>query len=362
MLSSAESVRQVVEEIAAWLVVTPNPGEAVVRQVIVLRLLYVCGFDIWNPRTVIPEETDRAGFRPDLRVLAGENEFVLELKGMNVGLHEKDYTQVASYAGLKGIRWAMLTDGRVWVVVDEHLKGPYLEQEVLKVELNQNAISSFVDDITLLLSEARWRAGKFEESVRLITAQQKQRQNVARVLKERRPTVEGVQKEFGIDTFENAAAAAVKMGLITEAEQSILLGVDVKAYVKSKEPTTKLKKNSVQQKNAEEPSILFTYQTAGVKAQALYYPQTGVWLIKSGSTAVGEIKAYAMGVLNRRQQLLEQGVLETTRSEHLRFVKDVEYSSPSSAAGDVSGASKNGWDVWIDELGRPAQFHRPQRS
>lgn len=68
-----EHVAQVVQNIQRWLPLHPNPGEAVVRQTIVLPLLQAAGFDIWNPAEVIPEETDKGGFRPDLLVVAGEH-------------------------------------------------------------------------------------------------------------------------------------------------------------------------------------------------------------------------------------------------------------------------------------------------
>ncbi|WP_161882988.1 hypothetical protein [Deinococcus alpinitundrae] len=67
-----EHVTQVVKVIQQWLSSQPSPGEAVVRQAIVLPILQAAGFDIWNPAQVIPEETDKGGFRPDVRVVAGE--------------------------------------------------------------------------------------------------------------------------------------------------------------------------------------------------------------------------------------------------------------------------------------------------
>ncbi|GGQ98089.1 hypothetical protein GCM10008957_07980 [Deinococcus ruber] len=356
-------------EIAGWLTTTPNPGEAVVRQAIALRLLQACGFDIWNPQTVIPEETDKAGFRPDLRMVAGEHGFVLELKGMNVGIHEKDYSQVASYAGLRGIRWAMLTDGRVWVVLDEHLKGPYLKREVLKLELNRQDAAPFAEDITLLLDEQRWRSGTFEESLTQILARQQRRQDVAQVLKESRPVVEKVQREYGIGTFENAVAASLKMGLITAAGRDSLLGIGTNPDQHVENTNLKHEKtpqiNQIRtdtRKAIKKVPVVFSYRVEEATAQAFYSPETGRWIVTSGSTVVSEVKSYARGVAKSRSNLLAAGKLERLDDGRLRFTQDVEYLSPSAAAGDISGGAKNGWDVWKDEHGRSAQYHRPQQS
>ena len=362
MLSSTESMQQAVRDIARWLVLTPNPGEAIVRQAIVLRLLQAAGFDIWNPAEVIPEETDKAGFRPDLRLVAGKHQVVLELKGMNVGLHDKDYQQVAAYAGSKGIRWALLSDGRAWVVIDEHLPGPYTERAVLKLELNQNDPDEFVSDISELLKAKNLREGLFEGSVGKIMYSQKERRDIAFIHKEKRPIVQAAQVEFGIDSFEKAAAASAKMGLITEAERDVLIGIINANTVKKQELKVASRPLIKEKVVTEKENIEFSYQIGDVVARAIFIVDTGIWRIKAGSLAVEDVRPYAAGVKKRRVQLLEDGSLEKLDDGRLRYLVDVDYSSPSSAADDISGASKNGWAIWVDDLGRPAQFHRPKKQ
>ena len=53
----------------------------------------------------------------------------------------------------------------------------------------------------------------------------------------------------------------------------------------------------------------------------------------------------------RRQRLLEEGVLVYVEGK-LVFAADHLFDSPSGAAGVVSGAPMNGWDVWRDDAGR----------
>ena len=363
MLSSTESVQQVVKDIARWLVLNPNPGEAIVRQAIVLRLLQATGFDIWNPTEVIPEETDKAGFRPDLRVMIGSHQLVFELKGMNVGLHDKDYQQVAAYAGSKGIRWALLSDGRAWVVIDEHLPGPYTERAILKIELNQSDIDEFASDISDLLDAHNLRDGLFERSVNRIIVSQKERRNVALIHKEKRPVVLAIQEEFGISSFKKAAAAAVKMGSITESERDVLINTVIKIITNSEKLKKVEKEKSVGVKKlTQKVDIEFKYQINDVIARAVFIVDTGIWRTRAGSLASADVKPYATGVEKRRVQLIEDGGIKKLDDGRLEYLIDVDYSSPSSAAGDISGASQNGWDVWIDDLGRPAQFHRPKKQ
>ena len=89
------------------------------RQCIVLRLLLAAGFDIWNPDEVRPEETNVTGNRADFLVRRGQGTFALELKGMGATLQARDYQQALNYAVSVGTRWAIVTNGRVWLVLDE---------------------------------------------------------------------------------------------------------------------------------------------------------------------------------------------------------------------------------------------------
>ena len=143
---------------------------------------------------------------------------------MNVGLHDKDCQQVAAYAGSKGIRWALLSGGRAWVVIDEHSPGPSTERAILNLELNQSGPDEFAADLSEVLNPSHLREGLVEDAVLRITASQQERRDVSLIQKEKRPVVQAIQEEFRIGTFGKAAAAAAKMGTITEAERDGLTG------------------------------------------------------------------------------------------------------------------------------------------
>ncbi|SEJ81707.1 hypothetical protein SAMN04488058_12039 [Deinococcus reticulitermitis] len=332
-------VQGAVQAIQRWL--DEPPGEAFVRQCIVLRLLQAAGFDIWNPDEVHPEETNVTGNRADFLIRRGRGRFALELKGMGTSLQARDYQQALNYAVSVGTRWAIVTNGRVWLVLDERRDGDWEAKIALRVEMGQEG-DTFASDLAALLDPAVWERDHFAQAVEGVQQRQQQRKDEARIRRDKKPIVEEIRQFYGISTFELAADAASKMGRITEAERDVLLG----------------KGASAPQPDPPE-AITFSYAPAGARATALFFPSLSLWIVKAGSTARREVKAYAAAIGRRREKLLQAGIL-VDDGRVLTYQRDVEYRTPSAAAGDVAGGSKNGWDVWHDTLGRPAQHHRSE--
>ena len=312
------------------------------RQCIVLRLLLAAGFDIWNPQEIVPEETNAGGRRSDFLVRRGQGRFALEIKGMGVTLGNREYEQAVTYSVHEGSRWAVVTNGRKWVVLDEHLPGRYEQRAALTLEMGHDT-EHFASDLYAVLSAEVWERDALEGAVAQVRARQQRRTDEAKIRREKTRVVEATQKEFEIATFGKAADAASKMGRITEAERDVLLGLGEGVP-------------SVPQGDIE-----FTYAVGEARATAIYRPGDGSWTVKRGSTVCREVKEYAAEIKKRREKLLAEGVLLDEGSLP-SYTRDARYSSPSSAAGDVSGGSRNGWDVWIDTLGRPAQHHRPTKQ
>ncbi|MDO4262864.1 MAG: DUF4357 domain-containing protein [Deinococcus sp.] len=336
---SLADVEQALSSIQTWL--DDPPGEAVVRQCIVLRLLQAAGFDIWNPLEVVPEETNVTGHRADFLIRRGQGKFALEIKGMGVTVGPREYQQAATYAVNEGSRWAIVTNGRVWVVIDEHLPGKWEDRVALKVEMGQG--DSFAADFFGLLDAEIWAQDTFAGAIQTVRQRQQQRRDEARIRREKRPVVEQTQAEFEIATFEKAAEAAVKMGRLTEAERDVLVGREEQSL------------GSVH----STPNVKLYYSAYGGQAAALLDPGTGRCTVLAGSQAVSEVKEYAEGIRRERDQLIESGIL-CQEGEFLVFQHDHDCKTPSRAAGIVSGGSKNGWDVWKDAEGRPAQHYRPK--
>jgi hypothetical protein len=79
------------------------------------------------------------------------------------------------------------------------------------------------------------------------------------------------------------------------------------------------------------------------------------FVVLAGSQAVAEprpsAEQYWPTLLVLRQQLLTEGEI-VPQDGHLRFTRDVEFSSPSQAASIVHGGNMNGLNAWKDRNGR----------
>ncbi|GGL96095.1 hypothetical protein GCM10010841_00680 [Deinococcus aerophilus] len=358
-------MREAVCVVQEWLTHMSNPGEAIVRQAIVLRVLHAAGFDIWNPAEVVPEETNGSGNRSDFLIRAGAGKFALELKGLkgNSGdLRGKPYEQVVTYAAGEGTRWAMLTNGKVWVILDRmhNPGGTFEDHEVLKLELGQEG-HTFADDLAALLDAGMWRRNGFAQAVRTVADRQQRRLDEARVRREKTAVVEEVMARFRIPTFELAADAAVRMNELTEAERDVLLGGSRSGATPRRAETAGPSLLPTPADNGKR--LDFVYELKGAEARAVYCPADGSWTVRAGSTALNRVLAQersnAQGVRKRRAAMLEKGEIIVRDERLIEYVRDVRYTSASLSAMDIAGASRNGWRSWKDAQGRPAQYYRP---
>lgn len=83
-----------------------------------------------------------------------------------------------------------------------------------------------------------------------------------------------------------------------------------------------------------------------------YLTPNGIVVLK-GSQAVLEERASAQkwpSVLAQRNKLIEEGALIEKEGAYI-FAKDVEFSSPSSAAATIHGGSANGLTAWVNKDG-----------
>jgi hypothetical protein len=94
----------------------------------------------------------------------------------------------------------------------------------------------------------------------------------------------------------------------------------------------------------------FVLTNKGVHAEG--YESTDGFVVKKGSTAVVETvpSAHAFSV-SLRQELQKSGILKQRNAQFLEFTEDYEFSSPSTAAAVLVGASINGRDFWKNPEG-----------
>jgi hypothetical protein len=102
----------------------------------------------------------------------------------------------------------------------------------------------------------------------------------------------------------------------------------------------------------ESEQKLLYCEIKGIKARGHLSPNG--FVVLKGSQAVLMERASAQKYpwpMNMRQKLKEEGVL-VTKSDHVIFTRDAEFSSPSAAASIVHGGHANGLTAWKDGQGK----------
>ncbi|MEQ8771066.1 MAG: GIY-YIG nuclease family protein [Phycisphaerales bacterium] len=95
---------------------------------------------------------------------------------------------------------------------------------------------------------------------------------------------------------------------------------------------------------------VFACKRGGADARGIYNEEG--FVVLAGSICRSEVSPSASeGVVRKRSELLEQGVVEQTAAG-LLFRRDVPFASPSAAAAVVTGSSANGWTEWKNATGQ----------
>lgn len=100
-------------------------------------------------------------------------------------------------------------------------------------------------------------------------------------------------------------------------------------------------------------SRLLYCEIKGLKATG--FRSANGFLVHKGSEAVASERPSSEKwpwTRNLRQKLKDDGVLGE-RGDHLFFIKDMEFSSPSAAAAVIHGGHANGLIAWRDAQGKP---------
>jgi hypothetical protein len=82
------------------------------------------------------------------------------------------------------------------------------------------------------------------------------------------------------------------------------------------------------------------------------YTEDGLVVFKGSTTSEDVAPSAQDTVGQRRQRLVEDGILKPQDSGGLVFTEDHAFNSPSGAAVIVQGMHINGWKAWIDDDGR----------
>lgn len=131
------------------------------------------------------------------------------------------------------------------------------------------------------------------------------------------------------------------MEVFLEKMQQVLPVLGVEAFVQTAKITEEEKRKELLSCNIKD-----------LKATG-YLTPSGILVLK-GSQAVLKERSSAKkwpSVLVQRNKLIEDGSLKEENGAYV-FTKDIEFSSPSSAAATIHGGSANGLTAWVNSSGK----------
>lgn len=174
-MSLKTAITDILKYLVEWEKV--NLNEAQTRQVIILRILAELGFNIWQPTEISAEESGSTGnYRPDFVIRLQHDCFIIEAKALTKNLSTADAEQAINYVNTKGLRWAILTNGKQWKFFDNDLRGAANQRLAFEFSIQQNTETT-VKYFEQLLSPKIWRqehaAEQVANNIQLIKLQKK---------------------------------------------------------------------------------------------------------------------------------------------------------------------------------------------
>lgn len=265
-------------------------NESAVRQGIVLRFLSEAGFDIWDTKSVVPEETNSGGKRPDFIIRSGCSEFAIELKAASENIGARHFQQTLNYVGTLGIRHAILTNGRKWIFLDEGIRGKYDNRELFRLDIEQLSDDEFAQFISLALEREMWDEGAFIMRAR----------RVKQLLNDRNAADDETLMYFKTyDPLDGATASARAVYNTTYQTWTVLAG------------STALNR-------------------------AKHFSSTG------------------KGLSRRRRKYIAEGRIVLREDGLLEYLDDILYESQTASASDIAGTHRAGrLHSWKDKSGEP---------
>ena len=129
----AKSITEAVEQIRTTVLAT-SPDESATKQSVVVRMLGLCGWDLFDLSQVTPEYTVGSR-RVDYALMPGTaNAVFIEVKrlGESLGNHQQ---QLLEYCFQEGVKLALLTNGQTWWLYLPLQPGSWEERRFLTIDL-----------------------------------------------------------------------------------------------------------------------------------------------------------------------------------------------------------------------------------
>lgn len=139
--------------------------EAATKQVVILRILSLLGWDIYNVDEVTPEY-QVAGTKVDYSLRhSGKNKAFIEVKRAGESL-DRHQEQLLNYSFKEGIQLAILTNGITWWFYLPLQEANWEQRKFYTIDIYDQASDDIVDRLIEYLSKANVITGKAVESAR----------------------------------------------------------------------------------------------------------------------------------------------------------------------------------------------------
>lgn len=140
-------------------------NEAQTTTAIVLRVLHLLGYNLWDPFEVVPQESGNGGVPDFIVKVENRSRFVIEVKKLGSKPDDKAKTQAVSYANNQAIRWAILTDGDTWQFFDSFMRRPAHERLILTLSFTTTDADLLAQYFSRLLEREHWLKGDPDASL-----------------------------------------------------------------------------------------------------------------------------------------------------------------------------------------------------
>ncbi|NMC29818.1 MAG: hypothetical protein GYA45_07090 [Pelolinea sp.] len=147
------SLSEQIERIQELLEKGNFPNEASISQGIVLPILQEVGWNIYDPRFVIPEYSV-SGRRVDFALLDRRERPVIFIEVKMLGNIEDAEEQLFSYAFHQGVPFLILTDGKEWNFFLPQEVGNYQDRKLYKLDFLERETDVIIDKLMRYLTYA----------------------------------------------------------------------------------------------------------------------------------------------------------------------------------------------------------------
>lgn len=157
------------------------PNEAAVSQGIVLPILNGLGWSVFDPSVVVPEYTVE-GRRVDYALCARSEQPAVFVEVKRLGQTDGGDRQLFEYAFIRGVPFAVLTDGQQWDFFLPAEQGTIDDRRVYRLDLLERSASECAERVTRYLGFDRVQSGDALSAARADISDQTRSRQIAQAM------------------------------------------------------------------------------------------------------------------------------------------------------------------------------------